>query len=232
MRKLFLHEFPRLALAALLAIAGLCAGCAGLGPSEGPWEPTMPDAPPPPATANGAIYQAGYDIPLFENAVARRVGDVLTVRLVENTNASKSSKTSTAKATAVTLPGPTIGGRPVTVNGTEILSGGMQNDASFDGEGSSSQSNRLNGDITVTIAQRLPNGNLVVRGEKWITINQGRELVRVSGIVRPIDIEADNSVPSAKVANAAITYAGRGALADANAPSWLARFFMSPKLPF
>ena len=232
MRKLSSLIVPRLARAALLAIAGLCAGCAGLGRSDGPWEPSMPDSPPPQAAANGAIYQAGYDIPLFENAVARRVGDVLTVRLVENTNASKSSKTSTAKATAVTLPGPTIGGRPVTVNGTEILSGGMQNDASFDGEGSSSQSNRLNGDITVTIAQRLPNGNLVVRGEKWITINQGREFVRVSGIVRPIDIEPDNSVPSAKVANAAITYAGRGALADANAPSWLARFFMSPKLPF
>jgi len=232
MRKLSFSDCSRLARAVLLASAGLCAGCAGIGRSEGPWEPSMPDSPPPQATANGAIYQAGYDIPLFENAVARRVGDVLTVRLVENTNASKSSKTSTAKGTAVTLPGPTIGGRPVTVNGIEILSGGMQNDASFDGEGSSSQSNRLNGDITVTIAQRLPNGNLVVRGEKWITINQGREFLRVSGIVRPIDIEPDNSVPSAKVANAAITYAGRGALADANAPSWLARFFMSPKLPF
>jgi len=225
-------EFLRLRHATALAAACLAAGCASLGQGDGPWEPPMPASPPPPAAANGAIYQAGYDIPLFENAVARRVGDVLTVRLVENTNASKSSKTSTAKATAVTLPGPTIGGRPVTVNGTEILSGGMKNDANFDGEGSSSQSNRLNGDITVTIAQRLSNGNLVVRGEKWITINQGREFIRVSGIVRPIDIEPDNSVPSAKVANASITYAGRGALADANAPSWLARFFMSPKLPF
>jgi flagellar L-ring protein precursor FlgH len=232
MRKLSLHDLSCLARLALLALASLSAGCAGLGRSDGPWEPPMPDSAPPPDVANGAIYQAGYDIPLFENAVARRVGDVLTIRLVENTNASKSSKTSTAKATAVTLPGPTIGGRPVTVGGTEILSGGMQNDASFDGEGSSSQSNRLNGDITVSVAKRLPNGNLLVRGEKWITINQGRELIRVSGIVRTIDIEPDNSVPSAKVANASITYAGRGALADANAPSWLARFFMSPKLPF
>ena len=108
----------------------------------------------------------------------------------------------------------------------------MENDAAFDGQGSSSQSNRLNGDITVTISRRMPNGNLVVRGEKWITINQGREFIRVSGLVRPIDIEPDNSVPSAKVANASITYAGRGALADANAPGWLARVFMSPKLPF
>jgi flagellar L-ring protein FlgH len=232
MRKLVIPDLTHPARATLLAMAALCAGCASLGRDDGPWEPPMPESPPPAAVANGAIYQSGYDVPLFENPVARRVGDVLTVRLVENTNASKSSQTTTAKATGVTLPGPTIGGRPITVGGTEILSGGMQNDASFDGEGSSSQSNRLNGDITVTIAKRLPNGNLLVRGEKWITINQGREFIRVSGIVRTIDIEPDNSVPSAKVANASITYAGRGALADANAPSWLARFFMSPKLPF
>ncbi len=219
-------------LAAVSILAVLGSGCSVMSRGQGPWEPPMPELLPPPAAANGAIYQAGYDIPLFENPVARRVGDVLTIRLVENTNATKSSRTSTAKATAVTLPGPTIGGRPVTLSGTEILSAGMQNDSTFDGQGSSSQSNRLNGDISVTIAQRLPNGNLLVRGEKWITINQGREFIRVSGLVRQIDIEPDNSVPSAKVGNASITYAGRGAVADANAPSWLARFFMSPKLPF
>ncbi len=79
------------------------------------------------------------------------------------------------------MPGPTIAGRPVTVNGTEILNAGIDNSSSFDGEGDSSQSNRLEGDITVTVAQRLPNGNLLVRGQKWITINQGREYVRIQG---------------------------------------------------
>jgi flagellar L-ring protein precursor FlgH len=225
---------PHRLLSLLAVVLGLAAtaGCASLGGDGGPSEPPMPDLAGEPPSGNGAIYQAGYETPLFENATARRVGDILTIRLVENTNATKSSSTSTSKATAVTLPGPTIGGRPVTVNGTPILSGGVQNDATFDGEGSSSQSNRLNGDITVTVVRRLSNGTLVVRGEKWITINQGREFVRVSGLVRQIDVEPDNSVPSSKVANASITYAGKGALADANAPSWLARFFMSPKLPF
>ncbi|MCU0759121.1 MAG: flagellar basal body L-ring protein FlgH [Steroidobacteraceae bacterium] len=220
---------PRLALAAALAAT---AGCAGFGAEHGPAEPEMPELAAAPPSGNGAIYQAGYEAPLFENPTARRAGDILTIRLVENTNASKSSSTSTSKATAVTLPGPTIGGRPVTVNGTAILSGGVENEASFDGEGSSRQSNRLNGDLTVTVVRRLPNGTLLVRGEKWITINQGRELVRVSGLVRQIDVEPDNTVPSSKVANASITYVGKGALADASAPSWLARFFMSPKLPF
>jgi flagellar L-ring protein precursor FlgH len=220
---------PRL----LLATASVAvSGCASFGSHAESWEPAMPETAAPPPSGNGAIYQAGYDVPLLENATARRVGDIVTIRLVENTNASKSSSTTTSKATTVALPGPTVGGRPVTVNGTAILSGGVENEASFDGEGSSRQSNRLNGDITVTVVRRLPNGTLMVRGEKWITINQGRELVRISGLVRQIDIEPDNTVPSAKVANAAITYVGKGALADASAPSWLARFFMSPKLPF
>lgn len=196
------------------------------------YEPVQPEMPAARGAPNGAIYQAGYDIPLFENSVARRIGDTVTIRLVENMNATKSSSTSTSKKTDATLGGPTVGGRPVTIGGTEILSGGIANDSSFEGEGSSQQSNRLNGDITVTVAQRLPNGNLLVRGEKWITINQGREFVRVSGIIRPIDIEPDNSIPSSKVANASIGYSGKGPLANANAPGWLARFFNSPKLPF
>jgi flagellar L-ring protein precursor FlgH len=228
-----MKKFHRLiACSTALAMLGL-AGCAGFGrESTDAWAQPVSDVAPPRAPANGAIYQSGYDVPLFENVVARRVGDVVTIRLIENTAASKSSTTTTKKTTSATLPGPTIAGRPVTVNGTKILDMGMGNDSAFDGAGSSQQSNKISGDITVTIVQRLASGNLAVRGEKWITINQGREFVRVSGVVRPIDIEPDNSVPSSKVANASISYAGKGALADANSPGWLARFFNSPKMPF
>jgi hypothetical protein len=87
---------------------------------------------------------------------------------------------------------------------------------SFDGAGSSTQSNALTGEFTVTVAQRLSNGNLMVRGEKWLTINQGQELIRISGIVRAEDIEQDNSVDSTRVADARITYTGRGTLNSAN----------------
>ena len=108
---------------------------------------------------------------------------------------------------------------------------GLENETEFDGEGASSQSNRLQGDITVTVAQRLPNGNLLVRGQKWIAINQGKEYVRIQGIVRPIDIDPDNSISSLKVADARISYGGTGALADANRPGLLSRFF-NMGLPF
>jgi flagellar L-ring protein precursor FlgH len=201
-------------------------------PAEPDYSATWPESPPSAAQANGAIYQAGYDVALFENAVARRVGDTLTIRLNESTNASKSSSTTTKKSTAIDMPGPIIAGRPVTINGTEVLAASVDNNAEFDGEGDSSQSNRLEGDITVTVAQRLPNGNLLVRGQKWIAINQGKEYVRIQGIVRPIDIDPDNSISSLKVADAMIAYGGKGALADANTPGVLSRFFNLPFLPF
>ena len=221
----------RLAAGAMLAL--FTAACAHAPPDYAAgWEPALPPDPVPMASGNGAIYQQGQDVRLFENTVARRVGDTLTIRLVENTDASKSSSTSTKKGTSVDLSGPTIAGRPVTVNGVEVLAGAIDNESAFDGEGSSRQSNSIIGDITVTVAKRWPNGNLFVRGEKWITINQGREFIRVSGIVRAVDIEPDNTVPSPRLADARITYSGRGALADANAPGLLARFFNSPWLPF
>jgi len=215
----------------LAAAAMLLSGCV-TPPPEPDYSATWPEPAPTAAQGNGAIYQVGHDIALFENAVARRVGDTLTIRLNERTNATKSSSTSTRKSTSIELPGPTIAGRPVTANGTPILQAQVDNESGFDGEGDSSQSNRLEGDITVTVAQRLSNGNLLVRGQKWIAINQGKEYVRIQGIVRPIDIDADNSISSLKVADAMISYGGKGALADANSPGLLARFFSLPWMPF
>jgi flagellar L-ring protein FlgH len=211
----------------LLALAGCVSS-----PSEPNYSATWPEPPPEAAQANGAIYQAGHDVALFENAVARRVGDTLTIRLAERTNASKSSTTSTSKSTNIDIPGPIIGGRPVTANGVEILNTQVDNNSEFDGEGASTQSNRLEGDISVTVAQRLSNGNLLVRGQKWISINQGQEYVRIQGIVRPIDIDPDNSISSLKVADAMIAYGGKGPLASANSPGLLSRFFKLPFLPF
>lgn len=219
----------RCPLVTVIALA--LAGCV-TAPPEPDYTATLPDPPPSSTAGNGAIYQAGHDVALFENAVARRVGDTLTIRLNERTNASKSSSTTTKKSTSATMPGPTVAGRPVTVNGVEVLSMGIDNEAEFDGEGDSRQSNRLEGEVSVTVAQRLPNGNLLVRGQKWIAINQGKEYVRIQGIVRPIDIDPDNSISSFKVADATISYGAKGALADANSPGLLARFFNFPWMPF
>jgi flagellar L-ring protein FlgH len=187
-----------------------------------------PEVPP----TNGAIYQVGRDVALFENPVARHVGDIVTIVLNEATAAKKSATTDTSKTTTDTLPGMTLLGAAATLHGTPLLSNNINDATKFQGAGDSAQSNSMTGYITVTVARVLPNGNLFVKGEKRIGINQGSEFVRLSGVIRPIDLAPDNSIPSLKVAAAKISYDGKGALADANAQGWLSRFFNSPWTPF
>jgi flagellar L-ring protein precursor FlgH len=212
-------------LVACIAVAWLLGGCAGSRGYDG-FAATWPEELPREAPVNGAIYQAGYDVPLFENAIAHRVGDTVTVVLSESTAAQKSSTTSTSKDTSVDIPAPLFGGSPLAIGGNDI-SASMENSRSFEGTGEASLSNRLQGNITVTVARRLANGNLVIRGQKWIEINQGREFVRIQGVIRPVDILPDNTIPSFKVADASIAYGARGALNDANRPGLLSRFFNS-----
>ena len=182
--------------------------------------------------ADGAIFHVGYSAVLFQNPTARNVGDTVTVILQEATAATKSSQTDTAKTTKDSLAAPTVLGNSVTIHGTPILSGSLDNANTFSGSGDSKQSDSLVGDITATVVERLQNGNLLVRGQKYVDINQGSEFVRLEGIVRPIDISADNTIPSSEVADARIAYGEKGALADANRPGLLSRFFNSPWLPF
>ncbi len=195
---------------------------------------TLPEEVPVADAGNGAIYQSGHDVPLFENAVAHRVGDVLTITLVEKTDATKSAITTTKKSTNGRHGGADAARRRRLTDRTarNMLNNSLNDATSFDGEGDSKQSNQLTGNISVTVAKRLANGNLLVRGQKWITINQGREYVRIQGIVRPVDIGPDNTVPSTKVADATIAYGSKGALNDANTKGWLARFFDSKWMPF
>ena len=181
---------------------------------------------------DGAIYSAYRPIRIFEDTKARRVGDILTITLAEQTDANTKSSTTTAKDDALSLSAGTIFGRPVTYEGDTILQAASDASRSFSGSGDSSQSNSLSGEITVTVTQVLANGNLVVAGEKIISINQGAEYVRVSGIIRPEDVNGNNTVVSSKVANAKISYGGGGALAEVNTKGWLSRFFSSEWWPF
>jgi flagellar L-ring protein precursor FlgH len=219
------------ALAAALILA-LLPGCSTVPRPDEKFGATLPEEEQVKLEPDGAIYHTGHDVPLFENTVAHRVGDVLTITLQEQTNASKSATTTTKKTTTENMAAPTLLGVPLTVKGNNILNNNLNDATTFDGEGASAQSNVLTGFISVTVAKRLANGNLFVRGQKWITINQGREYVRIQGIVRPIDIAPDNSVLSTQVSDAVIAYGGQGTLADANTKGWLARFFDSKWMPF
>ncbi len=218
-----------------LTIAALAfTGCANVGTIRGEqaYAPTMPQPARAPEHSGGAIYQAGHELFLFEDIKARRVGDMLTVVLVEKTDAKKSASTSTAKESDVSVAAPTVFGHSVTINGNEIFENEISGSSEFDGSGDSNQSNELNGSITVTVAQVLPNGTLLVQGEKWIGINQGQEYIRLRGMVRPVDVRTDNTVLSTQLANVEINYGGTGTLADSNAAGWMTRFFQHPIWPF
>ena len=212
----------------------MVTGCAGPQKIDD-WSPAPPPEYPEvtPQQANGSIYNEATALTLFADVKARRVGDVLTVRLAEQTDASTSASTSTDRTTSTSISNPVLSGEPVTRDGgIPLFQSSLDSQHDFEGGGDSAQSNRMNGNISVTVYDRLPNGNLIVRGEKWIRINRGRELLRVAGTVRPADIGEDNSVPSFKLADARIDYGATGAIGDANRPGWLTRFFQSPIFPF
>ena len=227
------NQHKTLALAVVIAVALLATGCASMQEDGGrDFDATWPDQAEMPKAMPGAIYAQGTETSLWQNVTARNVGDTLTIRLQENTSAEKTASTTASKKSSAEIAGPTVFGRPVTVNGVPVLEGSMDSDSSFNGNGASKQSNALDGQISVTVAKRFTNGNLLVRGQKYIAINSGREWVRVQGIVRPSDIAPDNSVVSWKIADAYISYGGQGTVANASKPGWLYRFFNSPHTPF
>ncbi|MGH8255719.1 MAG: flagellar basal body L-ring protein FlgH [Steroidobacteraceae bacterium] len=218
----------------LVGFAGamILVGCSSAPHPDENFAAALPEEVPAVARADGSIFHEGQNETLFDDAVARRVGDVLTVVLQEDTNAAKSAITTTKKTTSEAMAAPTLLGGSLTLHGRNLLNNSLNDASTFDGEGGSSQSNTLTGSISVTVAKRLANGNLLVRGQKWITINQGREFVRLQGIVRPVDISPNNTIPSTMVADATIAYGEQGTLNDANSKGWLARFFDSKWLPF
>ena len=213
---------------AALAVLVLLGGCAGRKAAPEPDYSDALRAVEQRRPSSGAIFVAHRSTALVEDPKATNVGDILTVLLVEKTDASKQATTNTKKETSVLNANPEVFGRPLTSNGQPLLSGSIEGDQSFRGEGASSQSNSLVGTITVTVIERYPNGNLKVAGSKQLSLNQGSEFVTIAGIVRPIDISTDNTVTSDRLALAEIGYGGKGAVNDSNSMGFLARFFNSP----
>ena len=176
----------------------------------------------PVAPANGAIFQAAYGYaPLTSGSRAAMVGDLLTIALVERTQATKSNSASTDRSGNIGLTPPSAGPLSLFSPAEAAVSGGNK----FDGKGAAEQSNALQGEITVTVAAVYPNGTMLVRGEKLVTLNRGDEHIRISGLVRANDIGPDNRVASTRVADATITYSGNGEVARASRQGWLQRFF-------
>jgi len=232
----------RMARGSLCGLALLLSACNSMPERDPAYAGVRPAAPPSASEITGSIYHVSNNIVLYEDQRARRVGDILTIKLVESTNAVKSAGTTTKKENAVDIANPNLFGTTVQWNAparapfastTNLdLSANLNSSQNFKGDAGSSQKNSLSGSVSVNVVEVLSNGNLVVRGEKIIGINQGSEFVRLAGVVRTQDIQPDNSVLSTQVADAQISYGGKGALADSNSNGWLGRFFLSPWWPF
>lgn len=226
----------------LLCSLVVITGCQTQAKRDPAFAAVRPSLPPIEPESNGSIYKPGFDVRLFEDLKARRVGDILTVTLIESTNASKSATTEIEKSNTSTVTNPTILGTtpefslpkfvPLAASQDLNLGSSLSSDHEFDGSGTTAQTNALTGSIPVSVIEVLPNGNLIVRGEKRVTLNNGIEYVQLSGIIRQVDVLANNSVLSTQVADATIIYTGDGAVAESNFIGWLARFFASPFMPY
>lgn len=225
----------------LVMMAALATGCAtpqNAKPGDPRYSPVMPPEPAPAATAVGSIYASGAGISLWEDKRARRIGDIITVYLDERTISSKNNKTEIDKEDTIDMNVNTLLGTSPNMTlpfGSEpklTLNTNAANNREFAGEAGSDQSNRLVGQISVTVAEVLSNGVLIVRGEKWMTLSQGDEFIRIEGMLRPSDISPNNTVTSSRLADARLTYSATGALADAQQQGWMSRVFNSPWWPF
>lgn len=221
----------------------IVTGCATNTPTRDPaYAAVRPVAVPEQPKTDGAIYDASNSVSLFEDYRARRVGDILTVRLEEKTAAEKETETTISKSNNNSITNPTLFGTtpqfnlpgqlPLANTNDNNLAFNLGSSHDFQGAGDSDQSNKLTGDISVSVVEVLPNGNMVIRGEKVMTINQGNEYLRIAGMISPRDIDADNSISSKRVADAQISYVGDGPTNDANVMGWLGRFFISALMPF
>lgn len=182
------------------------------------------------ANANGSIYQAASSRPLFEDRRARFVGDTITVKITESTTASTKSNNKVDQSNAQKYGlGASTGMYGRVLPGAMDLS--ANSSSAFSGKGEAANNNIFTGNMTVTVIDVMPNGNLLVSGEKQVAIGNEQEFVRISGVVNPSFVDAFNIVESSKIADARIEYKSSGQVSDGQVMGWLARFFLNV-MPF
>ena len=219
--------FFRLFLSVLVLGAAL-GGCATVATPQVDMLTHVPQtavAAPPPPPSNGAIFQVATHRPLFEDRRARLVGDTLTIQIEEQLTASQQSTSKIDRANSMS---GSISALPfLSASTLGRLGADAKSDLSTNADGKTNSTNTFSGTITVLVQQVLPNGNLLVAGEKQLGVNQNVDVMRFSGIVNPVSIRAGNLVSSTQVAEARLEQRGRGDIGKVQGFGWLARFFLS-----
>jgi flagellar L-ring protein precursor FlgH len=217
-------------ISSLIVFAALAAGLTACAttPSSIVMQPTTAVRQQPAVAAaptNGAIFQAAAYRPMFEDRRARLVGDTLTIAINEKTSAEKKAGSSASKSGSVDAAAPGFLG--LAASSTKMLSASAQASSKYDEKGADSSSNNFTGQLTVTVMEVLPNGNLVVSGEKQVALDKGVEFIRFSGVVNPNTITAGNVVSSTQVADARAEYRTNRKVDTAEVMAMLTRFFLS-----
>lgn len=212
--------------ACILGIAAFLAGCA-VAPDSIVQQPTSmrPAVATAAPASNGAIFQAATYRPIFEDRRARMVGDTLTIAINERTTAGKATGSSGSKTGSVDAGVPSLFGVPLST--TAKLGVQAESAVKYEDKNGGSASNNFTGVLTVTVIDVLPNGNLVVSGEKQVALDKGSEFIRFSGVVNPNTITGTNTVPSTQVADARIEYRTNSQIDKAQVLAVMARFFLS-----
>ncbi|MEY8877953.1 MAG: flagellar basal body L-ring protein FlgH [Leptothrix sp. (in: b-proteobacteria)] len=217
-------------MALTLAASALLAACGSMAPSVPKVDVAEPTSArplplPAPVLNSGAIFQAAAYRPLFEDHRARLVGDTLTVQIIEKVSATATSTSTVEKTGSVDA---SITAVPILPAGilAKLAAGGSSSNK-FAGKGDTVNSNEFTGTITCTVIEVLPNGHLLISGEKQVGVNDNADVLRFSGQVDPRAIQVGNSVASAQIANVRVEQRGRGGGADAQKIGWLSRFFLN-----
>lgn len=212
----------------LAALAATLSGCATVSAPQVDFHPRAAQAVQPApvaAPAQGAIFQAATHRPLFEDRRARLAGDTLTIQIEETVTASQQSTSKINRAGSISAAMTAL---PfASVNFLGRLNAGGESNVTGGADGKTDTSNNFAGTITVVVQQVLPNGNLLVSGEKQVGVNQNVDVLRFSGIVNPATIRGGNVVSSTQVADARMEQRGRGDIGRVQGLGWLSRFFLS-----
>ena len=206
----------------VLSSALVLVGCSTPGPiaSDPNFAPTMPAPRAAEALPTGSIFRASLAEGMLSQTRKFQVGDVITVLLSESTQANRQQSTDISRESTNTAIPQGITDR--VAKSSSLLQGINLNESTIESSGSGAANQRasLNGAISVTVVEVLPNGSLVIRGEKQMTLSEGTEVIQVSGIVRAEDIAPNNTVQSRRLANARFIYRGEGEMAKASQPGW------------
>jgi len=211
----------------LLLATAIFSGCSHIEPRVSIVEPTSarPVQTIPVLINNGGIFQPAAHRPLFEDPRARLRGDIITISIIEKNSASRTSSSTTTKNNDIKAAIPILGGLYASALKNASVAANSSN--AFSGKGDTANENAFAGTITVTVISVLPNGNLVVAGEKQIGINHNLEFIRFSGVVNPVTLQAGNIVESTKVADVRLEYTGKGYIDEAQRMGWMSRFFLN-----